>query len=223
MQIEYKLSEKEFLMAHNARMGWRGRFVPLFGCLLGLAAIVDFVRYHPHGFTDLGVIVIGLGLALGPRWALSSAYRRDKRLHDPFVASFSDDGVKISGSTGTSTHPWSTFTKVVETKSQFLLFQGPACFNIFPKQYFGSGEAQAFRDLVGNKVSGAEKMSGKGLSVRTWMFIVLIAVAFVLMLIVIRNATRQSTPTSKSPPQSSALTVDSPASAGDGPGITGIS
>ncbi len=40
-------------------------------------------------------------------------------------------------------------------------------------------------------------MGRKGLSPTAWIFVVMVAVAFILMLIVIRNTLRQSTPSSQ--------------------------
>ena len=192
MRIEYTLSERDLLEAQRAQVGWPGRVLPIFGCLLVLSGIVTLVQGPRQIGPSIGGIIIGLALTFGLRVLASYAYRRDKRLHDRFVAIASDEGVQISSSTGSSKLEWNGFTKQHETKGLFLLFQGPACVNIIPKSCLGAGEADIFRKLVQEKLHLGDRMQSKGLSPKTWIFIAIVSVAFVLMLIVIRNAMRQS-------------------------------
>jgi hypothetical protein len=113
-------------------------------------------------------------------------------LHDHFVATPSDDGIEVSSSTGSSKFTWNAFTHQRETKSLFLLFQGPICVNIIPKSGLSHDEALAFRKLIQENLSRGDQMDRKGLSSKTWIFIVVVSVAFVLMLLTIRNVLRQT-------------------------------
>jgi hypothetical protein len=193
-RLEYTLSKKDFLEAQRAHGRWASRFLPIFGGLLMLAGIFTLAQDPKHLGNALTGILIGAALAFGQGILWSHSYRQDKRLHNRFAATFSEEGIEVSASTGSSKHEWKAFTRYVETKGLFLLYQGPVCMNIFPKGCFGSGEADAFRNLVQQKLGN--KMDRKRLSPSAWIFILVVGVAFVLMLIVIRNAVRQSAPRS---------------------------
>jgi hypothetical protein len=192
MRIEYTLSENNLLEAQKAQLGLPSRALPFFGGLLMLSGVVMLLQ-NPRQFgPSLAGVVIGAGLAFGFRLLVFYTYKRDKRLHDRFVATLSDDGIEVSSSAGSSKFKWDAFTRLRETKSVFLLFQGPACVNIIPKSGLSPGEDERFRKLIQEKLRPGDQMDRKGLSLRTWILIGVVAVAFVLMLITIRNALRQA-------------------------------
>jgi hypothetical protein len=196
MRIEYALSEKEFLEAQRLHGGWSFRFLPMIGGLLMLAGIFRLVQDPQHLANGIAPLLLGALLASTRRLQLSYTYRQDKRLHDPYVVTVSDAGIEVLGPTGSSAHDWKTFTKYVESKNLFVLYLGPVSFNIFPKRSFSSGDADAFRILVQEKLKRGNNVANKRLSSVAWVFIVLVAVSFVLMLTVIRNTLRQSAPSS---------------------------
>jgi len=194
MQFEYMLSEQDLLEALKAQHGWPIRILPFFGGLLILSGVAMIVQNPRQIGPPLGGIVIGAGLAFGLRILVSYTFRQDKRLHDRFVAAPSDDGISVSSSTGSSKFAWEAFTKQLETDRLFLLFQGPVCVNIIPKSGLSPEETDAFRQLIREKLSHGDQMDRKGLSPKTWIFIVVASVAFVLMLLAIRNVLRQAPP-----------------------------
>ncbi len=196
MQFEYTLSEKDFLEAQRLHGGWSTRLLPVFGGLLMLAGIFNFAADQKHAGNALAAFLIGVALAFGRRILLSYNYRQDTRLHDHFAAHISGEGIEVSVSTGSSTYSWKGFTRHVETKSLFLLYQGPVCLIIFPKSCLASGEAEAFRDLVRLKVRG-DTMKRKGLRPSAWIFVIVVIVALFLLLLTIRNVLRQSAPGTK--------------------------
>lgn len=197
MKIEYTLSEGDYLEAQRAHGDWSTRLLPVFGGLLILAGIWTLAQDPKHLGNGLAAIFIGSALAFGLRLLRSYTYRQDKRLHDRFVATFSDEGIQSSASTGTSSQSWSAFTRYVETQRLFLLYQGPVCMSIYPKRCLAPEDADAFRDLIKQKLPGGNRMVRKGLGLRWWVFLVVVSVAFLLMLITIRNVLRQSGPSSK--------------------------
>ncbi len=152
MRIEYELSESNFLEAQNAHSGWSSRLLPVFGVLLMLAAISTAVRDQKNIGNAFAALLIGAALVLGRRVLFSYNYRRDKRLHDRFVVVFSDEGIEVKASAGNSAYAWKAFTQCRESKNLFILYQGPTCFNIFPKNSFGSGEMDAFRTFIKQKL-----------------------------------------------------------------------
>jgi hypothetical protein len=148
IQIHYTLSEKDLWESQRAQRGWRARFLPLIGGLVILSGIYTFV-HDPSKFAPaIGAILIGAFVGFGIRMSVSYAYRRDKRLHDQFVATCSDEGIEVSSSVSSSRFEWKAFTKQLETERVFLLYQGPACVHIFPKNCFGGDEVSAFRTLL---------------------------------------------------------------------------
>jgi YcxB-like protein len=197
MRVEYTLSERDFLEAQKAHSGRPSRLLLVFGSLLMLAGFVTFLQDQKHIGNAFAALFIGAVLAFGRRLLLSYSYRQDKRLHDRFVATVSDDGIEVSASTGDSKNKWEAFTRYVESKNLFVLYQGPTRLSIFPKSAFASGEDDAFRVLVQQKLGSGDQMSPKGLRPTMWIFVVVVAAAFILMLIVIRNAMRQSGPSAR--------------------------
>ena len=197
MQFEYTLSEKDFLEAQRLHGGWSTRLLPVFGGLLMLAGIFNFATDQKHAGNALAAFLIGMALAFGRRILLSYNYRQDTRLHDHFAANISEEGIEMSASTGSSIHSWKGFTRYVETKSLFLLYQGPVCLIIFPKSCLASGGAEAFRDIVRLKLSRGDTMKRKGLSPSAWIFVIVVVVVLFLLLLTIRNVLRQSAPSTK--------------------------
>jgi hypothetical protein len=202
MKIEYKLSEKDFLEAQRARGGLAIRVLPFFGALLILAGVVPWIGGAGRFGSALGALLIGGFLIFGQRLLWSYAYRQDKRLHCQFAATFSDQGLEVSSSTGSTINSWIGFTRFTETRNLFLLFQGPACVHIFPKTCFRAGEIEALRELVHTRVREGVEMERKRPSPMKWTVLVVVAAAFVLMLITIRNVLRQSAPNKPAQTQS---------------------
>ena len=196
MRIEYTLSEKNFLEAQRSHGGWSTRLLPFFGGLLILAGISGVLQNPKHVGSAPGGIVIGAALMFSRRLLLSHSYRTDKRLHGPLAATFSDEGVEVESSTGASKNSWIGFTQFVETRNLFVLYQGPACLQVFPKSCLGPEEVNAIRSLVQQKMGKEVNVDSKSLSPRAWIFVVIVGVAFALMVITIRNTLRHSAPSS---------------------------
>lgn len=196
MKIECTLSEKEFLEAQRLHGGWSFRFLPMIGGLLMLGGIFRLVQDQQHLANGIAPLLLGAFLASIRRFQISYTYRQDKRLHDPLAVTISDEGIEVAGSTGSSAHDWKAFTKYVESKNLFVLYQGPACFNIFSKRSFSSGEVDAFRILLQEKLNRGNNVANKRLSPAVWVFIVLVTVSLILLLTIIRNTLRQSAPSS---------------------------
>lgn len=191
VQIRYTLSERDLWESQRAQRGWKARTPPLFGALLILSGIYTLVQDPSQFGLAIGAILVGVFVGFGSRMAVWYAYRRDKRLHDQFVATFSDAEIEVTSSVASSKFEWRAFTQQLETKRLFLLFQGPGCVNIFPKNCFGADEADGFRKLIKEKIGEGAGMDRKGFRPTTWIFIAVVSVALVLLLITIRNTLRQ--------------------------------
>jgi hypothetical protein len=198
MRLEYTISERDFISAQRAHSAL-GVLLPVVGGLLVLAGIFE-LAIQRNLTNGIGPLLLGVVAASLLRLQWSYHYRRDTRLHDQYVAEISNEGIEITGATGDSRINWGAYTRYVETKGLFLLYFGPNLFNIFPKGCFAVGEVDAFRTLVDEKIGKKRRVGRKGPSPTVWAFVVVVALAFVLMLIVIRNAVRQS-PQSSPPAQ----------------------
>jgi hypothetical protein len=115
------------------------------------------------------------------------SFRRDNRLRDQFEAAISDSGIDVSSSTATSTYSWSAFTRYAETKNLFLVYQSPQAFNIFPKRSFSLREANEFRSLLDQKLGSASVADRKRISPQTWVVLVVVVLAAILLVMAIRN------------------------------------
>jgi len=189
MRVEFSLTEKDFVAAQRAHRPW-SVFVPIVGGLLVLAGVVALAVDRKNLVSSIEPFLLGVALLFLQRVLWSYHFKNDKRLHDPFVAVISGDGIELSASTVVSRFEWRSFVRFVETKTLFLLYQGPNVFNIFPKRCFGADEAKAFRQFGQEKLNEG-RIGRKHLSAKTWIIIVIGSVAFVLMLMSIRNALRQ--------------------------------
>ena len=187
MRVSYKLSEKDLLEAREKHGGPRIKLIPIIGILLvasGLGSLVPSSRQFPSA---AGSIAMGLFLLFFLRLQVWLSFRRDTRLQDQFEAAISDSRIDLSSSTATSTYSWSAFTRYAETKNLFLVYQSPQAFNVFPKRSFGLQEANEFRSLLDQKFGSASVAHRKRISPQTWIFLVVVALAAILLVMAIRN------------------------------------
>jgi hypothetical protein len=187
MRVSYKLSEKDLLEARGKHGGPWIKLIPIIGILLvasGLGSLVPSSRQFPSA---AGSIAMGLFLLFFLRLQVWLSFRRDTRLQDQFEAAISDSGIDVSSSTATSTYSWSAFTRYAETKNLFLVYQSPQAFNVFPKRSFGLQEANEFRSLLDQKLGSASVAHRKRISPQTWIFLVVVALAAILLVMAIRN------------------------------------
>ena len=74
-----------------------------------------------------------------------------------------------------------------ESNTLFLLYTSPACFNIVPKRAFSSGETESFRGLLHEKLGASMAAHRKRISPQMIVFLVVVAVALLLLVRVIKN------------------------------------
>ena len=191
MQIQYKLSERDLWESQRVQRGWQGKMPPFFGMLLVFSGIYTLAQNKTPVGPSIATIFVGVLVGFGMRLAVLYTYHRNKTLQDQFLALVSDEGIEISSSVATTKFDWKAFTKHIETKNLFLLFQGPGYVTILPKTFFNAADTETFRELLRYRIGGGE-MQRKGLRLTTWIFIAVVSVAFVLLLMTIRNTLRQS-------------------------------
>jgi hypothetical protein len=81
-------------------------------------------------------------------------YRSQKYLHEPITYRFSPEGVSGAGPSISWTLTWDIFKAVRETKSLFVMYQGPNIAVVLPKRFFAdSAAADEWRRLVSSSMS----------------------------------------------------------------------
>jgi multidrug efflux pump subunit AcrB len=83
-------------------------------------------------------------LFLAP-YAARSTYQKQKTLHYPVTFSWSEAGLKATGSNGEWTVPWGDYLKLAENAQIILFYQSPRLFQMLPKRVL---EAEQVTDLL---------------------------------------------------------------------------
>ena len=82
---------------------------------------------------------------------------------------------------------WTNFIRYLESKTLFLLYTSPACFNIVPKRALTPSETESFRGLLQEKMGVTMGSHDKKVSPRIIVFLVVVGLALVLLVFAIRN------------------------------------
>src|ERR1700730_15420115 len=134
MRVAYRLSQEDFIEAQAKHGGPWTKAGPVFGLLLILAGVSGLALDPKHKVGAIFPILIGLYFMFGLRLSIRRSFMQDQRLQQPFEAVVSQDGIDISSPMASSKYEWSSFTRYVESKSLFLVYQAPKVFNVFPKR-----------------------------------------------------------------------------------------
>ncbi len=187
MRVAYKLSENDLIEAQGRHGGVWTKAIPIVGLLLILTGLGSIALNPKQNAGAILPILIGLWFLFGSRMSIRRSFRRDNRLQQQFEAVVSQDGIDISSPTGSSKYEWSAFTRYVESKNLFLVYQAPRVFNVFPKRAFAPGEEESFRGLLSERVGKTSVASPTKISLRTWIFLAVVAVSGILLVMAIRN------------------------------------
>jgi len=190
MRVSYKLSEKDVFEARVKHGGLWVKVMPMIGVLVLAASLVSLILDPKQFPSFVGGIVAGLFLTFFLKLQVWLSFRGDNRLQDQFEATISVSGIDVSSSTAASKYDWSAFVRYAETKNLFLVYQAPQVFNVFPKRVFAPEELDAFRSLLDQRLGAASIAFRKTISPRTWVFLIVVAVAAIELVMVIRNISR---------------------------------
>jgi len=187
MRIAFNLNAEDLIEAQRNHGGWRTKAIPAVGLLLILAGVSAIALNPKQNAGGIVPILIGLYLIFGLRLGIRRSFKQDARLQQPFEAVISRDGIDVSSPTGCSKFAWSAFTRFIETKNLFLVYQAPAVFNAFPKRAFAPGDEESFRSLLSERLGMASAAYSKRISPSTWLFLAVVAMTAVLLVIAIHN------------------------------------
>jgi hypothetical protein len=192
MRVAYKLGENDLIEAQGKHGGVWTKAIPRFGLLLILAGLGSISLNPKQNAGAILPILIGLFFLFGLKLSIRRSFRQDNRLQQPFEAVVSQDGIDISSTTGSSKYAWSAFTRYVESKNLFLVYQAPKVFNVFPKRAFAPGEEESFRSLLSERVGTTSVALRKTISLRTWIFLAVVVMTGILLVITIYNTIHSS-------------------------------
>lgn len=187
MRVTYQLTESDFLEAQSRHSGVWLKLLRIWGILLIAAALISATRYPQQYSNYVLPLLLGLFFLFGLRMLARRSFRRDQRLKQHFEAVVSESGIAISSPTASTNNRWTAFSRYVESRNLFLLYQAPQVFNVLPKRAFAEGETEAFRALLQEKLGVASAAHRKKISPRVVVFLVVVAGSLVLLVMAIRN------------------------------------
>lgn len=98
-----------------------------------------------------------IGILTNPyvkKFQLSRVYNSQPSLREPVNLKITEEGLKLQGASYESKLQWQVYTKFLEAKNVFLLYQSNNCFNIIPKRAFLNVEQiEEFRSLTTTYIS----------------------------------------------------------------------
>jgi hypothetical protein len=168
MQIEYEISEQDFLEAQKLAIKKHPsrttrlifRILPFWGLFLFLGVAWPVFQ---RGFTwNTGMIlpssfaVLALASPLLMQRARRNMYRKTLSLHGQRSVTVDQTGLKFSGSGYSSELEWEFFPKWAEDDKTFVLYQSNRTFNVIPKRALSQQEISGLREaFTRNIVSGS--------------------------------------------------------------------
>ncbi len=142
-------------------------FSGLFGLTLSLLAIVNLV-FNFSALSNMGkslMIIVGLWYTVLEPWMMvgraKAQVKRTKAYQKPLAYLVNAEGITVSQDEESSTMEWNRMVKLVETKTQFLVYSSNIHSFIFPKSML-EGQEDALRQLLlSNTKDSKVKLRGK--------------------------------------------------------------
>lgn len=187
MNIRYRLTDKEWLESCTARSRViRWSFASVLGgffVLLGGLEIISKRSTLASAFTSfaMGAFFIALPYATKLTFRRSPVYGKEVEVQ------IGTSGVTFKIAAVFSEFGWDAFKEFKETKDLFLLYQTPAFPHPLPKRAFSAEDQNQFRALAKEKIPSRAIPLGLWISVRNFILMAVVAVAFILLLQVLRK------------------------------------
>jgi len=200
VEVTYELTQRDFFdsfIAHRNRSAlvkWAYRLIVATVFIFAGAGLI-FLTVHPHSQLLSNLIpVFALAVMWGalmwasPWWAARNQFSKQPGAHGSRTILLDSGGVHWRWNGGSADIEWKNFIRFHETKNHFLLYSSPACFNIVPKRVMTLDQVVAFRTLVTeNLCLGSASPHDKRISPKTWVFLLVVIVAAVLLVMAIQN------------------------------------
>ena len=161
MHIEYRVNESDFIsaskLAQRKRSSWSAldHYFPHIFCVLWLAGSVipsplnNYLKDDIDLLLTLGVFPIFLGLLVLRRGSMKKEYIKQKALHLHQALDLDATGLRLVTTAGTNRSAWDIYSKFVEDKDSFVLFQ-KADHEILPipKHHLSPGQIDELHNLL---------------------------------------------------------------------------
>lgn len=111
--------------------------------------------HHSYNLTDFGLLILCFFFTpITTAFSLYLARRRNPLCIGPFLYSFNDEGIHLSGEAFAMTIKWSAIQKVTESKTFMFFFTAPGRAHTLPiDQLRSSGCLESIRTFVYSKMS----------------------------------------------------------------------
>ena len=162
MHIDYTISEADYASAQKLAikrmkpLQYRLTLVwlPAFGLLL--LGFLFYTGYRQGFSTSLApgffVSIFFLSLWVTTKQSIRKGYAKSTNMHGQLTLDISDDGLNFRGITFNSQVTWDHFSRFVEDKDCYVLFQNPLIFNIVPKRCLSDEQSAQLRDFFAHHI-----------------------------------------------------------------------
>lgn len=198
MELTYAWTQKDFynsFLAHRQRSvvsKWTFRLLFVFIFLLPAISLLTLATDRQTTFVSVVPLFAlaafwAIFLWGTPWWSARTQFLQQPAAQGSRTMALDDSGVHWRWKGGEADVEWTNFIRFLESKTLFLLYTSPVCFNIVPKRAFAPGETESFRGLRQENLGAAMATHQKRISPALIVFLVVVAVALALLLMAIRN------------------------------------
>ena len=196
MELTYELTQKDFydsFLAHRKRSvlskwSFRVLFASIFLLpTIGLLTLATDHQAKVGGVVPLFVLAAFWAVLIwgAPWWSARTQFQQQPAAQGPRTMTLDGSGIHWRWKGGQADVEWTNFIRFLESKTVFLLYTSPACFNIVPKRAFAPSETESFRKLLQDRVATTMAARSKRFSPRVIVFLLVVGVSLALLLITI--------------------------------------
>lgn len=195
MELTYDLTQKDFydaFVAHGERsvfLKWGRRlrlgFIFLF-TLITPIGLLTLAKDHQIRFVSVVPLLAFWAISIWglPWWSGRTQFL--KQAAQGFrTMTLDGSGIHWRWQGGQADVEWTNFVRFLESKTLFLLYASPSCYNIVPKRAFAPGGTESFRELLQEKLGTTMAAHRKRVSPQLIVFLVVVAFSLVVLVQVI--------------------------------------
>ena len=198
MELTYELTQKDFyhsFLAHRGRSAiskWTFRLLVGLIFLLPAFGLVALATGHESKLANvIPLFALAAFWAVfiwgSPWWVARNQFLQQPAAKGSRKMTLDDSGVHWRWEGGQADVQWTNFIRFLESKTVFLLYTSPACFNIVPKRALAPNETESLRGLLKEKLGPTMAANDKRISPRLVVFLTVVGVALILLVMAIRN------------------------------------
>jgi hypothetical protein len=174
MEINFELALQDFydsIRAHRTRSAfskWSYRLLLFILCFGPGICLINLVFNPLSRFLEDGLPLLLLGafwllvLWILPKWNVRRQFIKQPSAHGPKKLSLDAAGLHWKWSGGSTDLEWQHFTRVLESKKQFLFYSSPVVFNVLPKRVLTVDQMADIRKLLATYLPQEKLKLGSG-------------------------------------------------------------